>query len=340
MGLPAAAVASALPYFAALTGATGLADWYMNSGKGAPKRLVYRKRKRTVRRYSKKKKYKTKRKTTTKKLQRMSKKLTKLSIKANAGIGSHTHRIATQADVLSADNTATYTYFSLNTPGILETHIALFRYYDSNTNTVVTRNISSLGNSQKIRCVGSYHKLTVRGNFQSAGIFTVYHWQCKDDTNSTLENLRTAGLTDVGNPTASSPEVYPTDSPYLTSQFRIVKKYSFRLEPGMEKTMYFKTGGFFYNPGLNDTQADGFVPAYHSGSIMIRHHGVTCHSTAAGQHGLMKSNYDYQLVSTYKYEYEAGMRIKTITLETDRDTMTESKAVTYQNPDAFMTNVR
>lgn len=245
------------------------------------------------------------------------KKVKTLTKKANSSIGLHTYRKLGSADLDASVNQSVFNHFSLNTDSNLDTAIANLRYYDAATNAIVTADAGTLSASRKLYFKRNWFKLTVRNNYQVPVHVIMYAVLAKADTNVTPSAAFTNGLTDIGNPSATSPGVYPTDSPQFNELYRIVKSKTIFLDAGKEVSLSFNVGGFQYNPSTQANDSEVYQVRHHGGAFAVRISGPLGHDSATDQQGILQSSVDIKFKRVHDIEYDAGARIKTVEVSND-----------------------
>lgn len=289
-------------------------------------RYMKRKRYRKTRRSRKRQRsYKRSRRTTT--MKDVFRELKTVKRKASVGLGELTHREVIVGELQSGVSTAVYDVVGVNTGTQLKATMALARYYDASSNTIAVVNRTPLTATSPFYFKSTVIKVLVRSNYQVPVNLTMYYWKAKADTGLTSETCRTNGLADVGNPTASSISVYPTDSAQLVDMYKSYKTVSCTLDAGKQKTMSVTLPSFNFDPSLDDSHSDTYQSQHYAGQIMFRINGAMCHeSNGANQYGRVNTGIDYEVEIIHKCEYEAGARLKTVSITDGRNTSFTSGA--------------
>jgi hypothetical protein len=158
-----------------------------------------------------------------------------------------------------------------------------------------------------------YTKFVIRNNYQVPAKVTGYIFAPKVDTNTTPQTAFENGLADVGGPSATAINVYPTDSILLKDLWKISASNKRTLEPGQEMVLtYTSTKPFQYDPHFVDTHASAYQRGHEAHSCAVRVVGTLGHDTAADEQGLAAAGVDYMICTTYELKYNGGGDVHTV----------------------------
>lgn len=254
-----------------------------------------------------------------------------LKRKSEVDKGRLTYRQRATGRVLSSVNAQNYSSLSAFSTAFYEGVLAQLRYYDPAAPASLVTADGTTGTYMKdFQFEKSYLKLSLRNNYQSPCIVSVYMCRPKEDTDITPTQAFTQGLTDVGNPTNTSPLVYITDSPQFTDLWRIEKSAKRQLQPGETLDLSVNNKSFSYDPSLVDSHALLFQSRFQCMGIAIRVDGVLGHDTAVDEQGVLAAGVDWVLDRTAIVEYSAGADIEFIYVTDGSDTFTNGGVVSQK----------
>lgn len=277
--------------------------------------------------YSSKKRYVRKRKSQTK-INKLSKSVKELRRTAEADQGVLTFRSRITGRNVAAVNAASYADLGILSTSFYETVLAQLRYYDPTAPATLVQADGTTGSFMKDFLFSKvYVRLVARNNYQVPCTVVVYSCNVKEDTSIQCLTAMTNGLADVGNPTATSPLVYPTDSPQFSDLWKIVKTSRKVLQPGEEIVVTHSAKSFFYDPSLVDSHAVSFQARYSGFGMMIRCEGVLAHDTTLDEQGTIACGVDYQVTRTCQVKYAAGADIEYLYVTDGSDAFTNGALV-------------
>lgn len=249
-----------------------------------------------------------------KSLQNQVKELTRV---AESDMGTHIHRIRDVKTMGSADLAIARDVLDLVNITKLEEVLAQLRYYDPAAPTALVNADGTSGSYQKeFYFKRIYSKMTVRNNFQIPHQVRVFFCMPREDTSITPLAAFTNGLTDVGNPTSTSPLVYFNDSPQFRDLWKVVSSKSMWLEPGQQRSLSYSLKPFQYDPSLADSHSLTYQRRYGSLVAFIRLEGPLSHdSTTQTQVGIQQTRLDIYADTTFEVRYSAGADIEYITID-------------------------
>lgn len=239
---------------------------------------------------------------------------------------THVHRTRSTFELDSAVNAMTQnaTTYSISA---LESAMANLRYFDSGTNALVTAAPTSGTYERDIIVDRIVYSIHARNNYQVPCKLTLYAVRPKFDTTVSPQTFFTNGLTDQGNPTATSPLVYLTDSVQFNESYKIVGSKSIILDPGQECSMTHVIKKFNYDFALADAHNDDFQVRYNGFAWIERLEGVLGHDSTADEQGFMQASCDFALEVKYVFDYDAGKDLHDISISDSADTFTNGGLV-------------
>jgi len=234
-----------------------------------------------------------------------------LKQKAISDEGRFTYRHRSSGRVLAGVKACLHSNLTAINTTTLESVISLLKYYNPADPANLTTADATTGTYSKLFMFAkNYAHLTVRNNYQTSCICTVYTCEAKSDTNIDAYTAMTNGLADIGNPTVTSPLVYPTDSPQFNDMWRIVKTTKRMLQAGSEMSVAHSVKPFKYDPSIIDSQSEQYQPEFKSFVFLMRVEGVLAHDSAANEQGTIASGIDWLMDRTFVVEYSAGANLK------------------------------
>lgn len=236
---------------------------------------------------------------------------------AAVGTGTHVFRLISPGYVTLTVNQHTYGELVRRYQD-LEAAMTAVRFYDANSNAIVTKDITGNAFSQDLNITGVYEKVTFRNNFNMPIHLKIWRVKAKVDSDISPKTAMTNGLTDIGNPdTDVRGGVYPTDSPQFNSLWKIHYTRQITLPPGRQKTFTSGERSFKYNPSLEDNHTTDYQVGHHASGWLYQIFGPVAHDfTTTTNTGFGDGRLDLNFYRVITFKYEAGAHIKTIELDT------------------------
>lgn len=195
----------------------------------------------------------------------------------------------------------------------IEAALAGLRYYNPAVPGTLTTADGTSGTFHKEFYIKrQYSRYLGVNNYQIPCMVTLYVVQTKEDTSISPATAFTNGLTDVGNPTATSPLVYLTDSVQFNDLWKIVKSKRAVLQPGDSISLSFAAKPYSYDPSLVDSHTSAYQSALGCHTLVVRIEGVLGHDSVASEYGSLQAAIDLQEDRVFEINYPAGADIKTI----------------------------
>lgn len=258
--------------------------------------------------YKKKKKVSKAKQKTTDRIATVERRLTTVSKAAYSDLSKHIYRNAAVGEVNCLQNQSNYLSVSGMGQAFVDLALTSVKFFNPSVpGTLTNVDLEALTRYQKIHFSKVYHKLTVRNNYVTPAYVKVYQCVPRIDTSDSPTTCYTAGLTDVGAPSAVSPNVYITDSPNFNVQWKIRKSVRKVLQAGQEITMSYSEKPFDYDPSDTDAEPHTFGRRHRSCVYAILVCGRPAHdSVVTTQHGLCDAGVDYEIVRHLEVSYNSG----------------------------------
>lgn len=260
-----------------------------------------------------------------------------LKDKLNLDTGTHIHRTRATSSLTQGVNVSPLNDLGISTGLTLEGALSNLKYYDPSTPaTLVTAPIAS-GTFSKTFDVKFHSKNIIRNNYTVPVKVKAWIVMPRSDTSITPGNCYTDGLADVGNPSATSPLTYLTDSPVFNKLWKIVKSKKAYLKAGEEMKISYTIPHIKYDPSYADSHTSTYKQSEGACRLLIRLHGVVAHDTV--NEGIAECGVDVLQDKTFIVKYQAGADIHQIT-QVDLDTtgpnaIVGTNAYTGSTPEAI-----
>lgn len=245
------------------------------------------------------------------------KEVRKLKKAVAADTGMHIQRYTAAARLTAQVNAIGQSYSGNMTVSDFENVLAQLRYYDPAAPSSLVQASGATGSYHKVFFFTSVTgKLTIRNNYQVPCMFRVYRVRVKADTNIDPHTAYTNGLADVGNPSSTSPYVFPSDSPQFNDLWDIEKSYTGYLQPGSQRSFSYTVVDVHYDPSLVDSHAQVYQRANKCTMWLLRVQGVLQHDTVVTtEFTTGQAGFDFQSETIYKVKYPAGADIKYVHID-------------------------
>lgn len=239
----------------------------------------------------------------------------------------HIHRQRNTSRVTSSVNSITFAaYAEGGSIAHLEAAMASLRYFDPGTNALVTA-APTTGTYHRDIIASVTNKILIRNNYQVPCKLRLYACRPKDDTSISATTAFSNGLTDQGNPSATSPLVFLTDSSQFNELWKIDQSKMVVLQPGQECIHSYHIKEFDYDFALGDSHSLSYQSKYNGFNYVIRLEGILGHDTAIDEQGTLQAAVDVQIDSTYKFRYDAGKDLEDYSVTDNSDTFTNAGVV-------------
>ncbi len=263
---------------------------------------------------------------------KIGKKVKELQRVAEADMGTHHYKRRLITQTLAAVNAANYCSLSGWTISAVEDALSQLRYLDPGTGALATV-AGATGSFQKEFYFKSlWSRCDAHNNYQVPVQITLYCLVPKEDTSITPEDAFTQGLTDVGNPSATSTLIFPSDSPQHRDLWRIQKSKTMMLQPGRCVSLTFKGKKFQYDPSLGDSHADTYQPRFASHTFAVRIQGPVGHDTVASEVSTLQCGVDLVINHRAEIKYAAGADIEFIDISDNMSTAFSNKGCVSAKP--------
>lgn len=215
-------------------------------------------------------------------------------------------------------NQSNHTTYSANNKNLIDSFLTNVRVYNSETGAYDTKDYSVITRDVNMH-MKSYSKITIRNNQTTPMEVDIYCMVAKADTGSSPNAFFTSGLADIGNPSSTAPNIYISDSPHVSANWKTVKHKRKVLDSGKELRLS-HSESFTFNPSLADSQQDVYQKRYGAYVYVVRIMGSLGHEAALV--GLTSAKADFMLERKYTMEYDGGQDFTTLVVNDDMDTPT------------------
>ena len=163
------------------------------------------------------------------------------------------------------------------------------RYFNPATNALVTADpsVGTFHNDITVETV--VYQCLARNNYQVPVNLRIYACVPRHDTQISTKSYFDAGLLDQGNPSGTSPLVYPSDSQILMEQWKFVKSVKKVLNPGQSCEVSYAIKRFEYDFSQADHHNDPYQTKYNGFNWLFRLEGVLGHDTSVDEQGTLPS---------------------------------------------------
>lgn len=259
-------------------------------------------------------------------LKQVCKEVRKLKSFAESGMGNLIYRSRITARVLNGTvNTAAYDNYVCFDISSMETALAELRFFDPAAPGTLVQGSGASGAYQRNYLFEKMNvKLTVKNNYQVPCKFAIYLCEAKEDTSIAAATAFTNGLTDVGNPSATSCLILPPDSVQLTELYKVTYKKGGLLLPGQQVSTSYSGSNIEYDPAMVDSHNLSYQSRYRGANWIVRVEGVLGHDTTADEQGSMLAGLDIQRDREYSIKYDAGVDLKYIVVADSSDSFSNA----------------
>lgn len=266
--------------------------------------------------------------------QKQTKDIRDMKKQMNLDTGTHIVRKRSTAQLLSAINAANHAEIALNSDSLIETTLSSLKYYNPSVPGTLTTASGATGSfTKQFNFVKCHAVCILRNNYQVPVELRAFIVQPKSDNSKTPDSCYTDGLADIGSPSATSPQIYFTDSPVFTKLYSVKKSVIKVLEPGQQVTLNWSAKPFMYDPAYQDAHASSYKPLHEAAFLLYRITGVVGHKADGTAIGTLQAGIDVQTNVTHVVKYQAGADLKQITL-IDGSGTTDATSVVSLKPTA------
>lgn len=254
-----------------------------------------------------------------------------LQIKANEGVATHTHKYA-QTGKFKTGGFSTSSLDSVigHNWQTIQGAIDSLRFYDATTNALLTKDIETNTYHQEILINSLYCKLHLRNNYFVPVTVDVYLLSPKVDTSTDPETSFSNGITDqaVGTVSTSDPLIYPTDSKEFMDTWKILYHKRQKIDIQKDVYHYYSMKNIMYDPAYYDSHSGTYQKRCRTRVWLVRCVGTLAHDVTVGtEQGLDRGGVDYEIKTIYKINYDAGVKLNDISLNTNYDSFTNQAAI-------------
>lgn len=269
-----------------------------------------------------------------KEVSRIKKQVSDLKHSENASLGNMTYRQLQVWNQTCANNVQSISLYEISKPSNYETVLAQLKYYDPSVPGTLITASAATGTYQKNFLVKSiFSKLTFRNNYQSDADVTVYLCTPKSDSSISPSQAWTDGITtDAGNVTANTEiNQYPTDYDVFRDLWTAKRAAHKILSPGQSFDVSHSISNVDYDPALYDEHSAQYQKRFKTAMWMVVLRGTLSHDTAVDdQLGLAQAGIDTYVQNTWNVQYDAGVNLSYVYLDTTLDTPTNGFVQSHQ----------
>lgn len=245
--------------------------------------------------------------------------------------GTFCHREKAIGAVAAAQNASSFIDIGGVTVNDLDTNLQYLQYYDIDNPGVFKVVDGRTGTQHKeflYSTLGTSIELI--NNYGAPIKLTLYLMEPKVDTSLAPPATFTNGLIDIGNPSATSVLVYPTDSKQLGDIWKICRTIKKTVMPGQSINESYFQKDIMYDPSFVDTHASTYQKRFGSHTWCVRLQGVDGHDSALPQYGSLVGALDWVLVRKLVVKYQAGTDLYVLKVTDGSDTFTNSGRVSIR----------
>lgn len=227
----------------------------------------------------------------------------------------HIRRVRATGTMSCAANEASYTNHDHGgSKTRIEAAVAALRFYDVNTDAMVTRD-AAVGTYNRDINIGIRRSCFVKNNYDMPVKVQIYSCTPKDATSVTpLSAFTSSMVTQLGAP-ATSPLVNFNDAVDLKKMWTVKKVCSKTLAAGQGCFASANLKSFSYDFSLADMHSLLYLKKQGGHSFVIRVTGVLGHDAVAiAEQGFTKGGVDFVLNVQYRIQYDAGKDLHDILL--------------------------
>lgn len=265
----------------------------------------------------------------------VTKKICMLEEQNQVSLSEKTARTLAAGRVVANLNAVGYNNYMFADLTAVDTALGGLQFFDPSTpGTLITADGSS-GTYAREYSMKFYTRFEVRNNYQVPCDIVVYAVEPKADTSITPTTAITNGLTDVGNPSSTSPGVFPSDSPQFKELWAIKATKRCRLEPGEGFEMTHGRGFFKYDPSEADSHAQAYQTRnFKSYGFLVRVVGVVGHDSAVTtEFTTLAAGVDYKSLTTCVVRYNnGGPSLKWVTVSNGMSSAVTNGLVLSEKP--------
>lgn len=246
------------------------------------------------------------------------------------GNGLHIKRIRDSTRTLVGANASIFDSYTGIRTSTIEAALTNLRFYDTATNAIVTKDLSSGTYMRQILFPYIMQTCTWTNNYQVPVKCQFYMLGTRADTNVSADSYFTGGLVDIGNPSPTAVNVYPSDSTHLTRACYVKSSKKCILGPGKSVTLKHVKRNVIYEPAYEDTHAQNYQDRFGTVQPALRLEGLVGHDTTLTEVGQIPGGVDCLIKTTFVISYDAGINLKTVEVVDTNDTFTNGGVITMR----------
>jgi len=209
--------------------------------------------------------------------------------------------------ILSSVNSMNFASVGSNAVANYESVLGQLRFFNPSTPGTLTTVDGSTGTyAREYYFKSVYARIDVVNNYQIPVKMRLYCLTPRTDTSTDPATSFTNGLSDAGNPSSTSPAMFPSDSKEFSDTWNIVKSSAKVLQPGSSITMTWTAQDVYYEPQIYDSINSSYQKRFKCQVFAIRLEGPLGHDTSANQQSLLQAGLDYVLHYKWVCHYDNG----------------------------------
>lgn len=254
------------------------------------------------------KRYKARKQKIPRKAKTIKAKVKRLERKVNSNISEHVYRSRTVNALIAAVNVQNSSVNNMITNQTIDNAIANLRYFDPATpGTLLTADVGASTYNQSITIKSMYSNATIRNNYAVPLYLKAYVCEPKVDTSISPLSAWTNGLADQGNPSATFPCMYPSDSDQFNELWKITALKKVFLQPGQQvEVSHSSKRPFIFDPSLEDSHPSTYNIKWSPAALFCQVSGAIAHDSALDEQGSIGCGIDILIDTTIKVSYNSG----------------------------------
>lgn len=249
--------------------------------------------------------------------------------KVNNMTSTLTYRYVDCTQAYTVANQAAYLNLVHSDSSFIELALAQTRFFDPSNPGTLIQGSGATGTYDRTYSIKNSSMMVFRNNYQVPAEIRVYKYKCKTDTSIEAITAFTNGLADIGNPSAGSIVVYPSDVSQLRDLYTLKSTSIWKMKPGDERTFSINSKAFNYDPAEQDSQTQPYQKDFDTHFVLIRVQGPPSHDkTTPTQNGTIGAGVDilWKRVCTVKYN-SGGPNLEFLVINDQLDTQTAGPVV-------------
>lgn len=251
-----------------------------------------------------------------------------------ASLGKMTYRKIQAWNHTVGNNVQSTSSYAVNRPTEYESVLANLKYYDPAVPGTLVTAAAATGTFQKDFLVKNiFSKLSFRNNYQTDVEITAYLCLPKSDSSIGPSTAWGDGIsTDAGNVTSKN-EIgcFPTDFDVFRDLWTAKRALHKVLSPGQSTECSHSVQDVQYDPALYDEHAADYQRRFKTFTWLVVIKGTLAHDTTlTAEQGIIAAGVDVLQSETWSVQYDAGVNLSYVMLDTTLDTPTNGFVQSHQ----------